>query len=198
MEQRPIRALVSAVDLDTIEAQAAVPRDPGVQLLGVVQDLEGTLDGIRSGLCDILLVACSGQIDRSLQLIHTVHQEAPTIPILVVARTSPNGFLRRAFEYGATDVITLPESQEELHFAMVKSLARAVQGVSSSDHSSSMICVLGPKGGTGKTLTTCNLAVALASFGERVLVIDLDLQFGDVALCLGASPEVTIYDLAVS
>jgi pilus assembly protein CpaE len=61
-----------------------------------------------------------------------------------------------------------------------------------------MMCVLGPKGGTGKTVTTSNLAAALASTGKRVAVIDLDLQFGDVALCMGVRPETTIYDLAVS
>ena len=58
--------------------------------------------------------------------------------------------------------------------------------------------MLGPKGGTGKTLTSSNLAVALALAGQKVLVIDLDLQFGDVALCLGLPPEKTMYDLAVS
>ena len=58
--------------------------------------------------------------------------------------------------------------------------------------------MLGPKGGTGKTLTSCNLAVALALAGQKVLIIDLDLQFGDVALCLGLPPEKTMYDLAVS
>jgi pilus assembly protein CpaE len=58
--------------------------------------------------------------------------------------------------------------------------------------------VLGPKGGTGKTLTSCNLAVALALAGKKVLVIDLDLQFGDVGLCLGLPPEKTMYDLAIS
>ncbi len=58
-----------------------------------------------------------------------------------------------------------------------------------------MICVLGPKGGTGKTLTSCNLGVGLASQGHRVVIVDLDLQFGDVGLSLGLSPERTLYDL---
>jgi pilus assembly protein CpaE len=58
--------------------------------------------------------------------------------------------------------------------------------------------VLGPKGGTGKTLTSCNLAVALARKAKKVALVDLDLQFGDVALALGLSPEKTIYDLAKS
>jgi pilus assembly protein CpaE len=63
---------------------------------------------------------------------------------------------------------------------------------------SPMISVLGPKGGTGKTLTACNLAVALAGRGMRPIVIDLDLQFGDVGLALGLKPARTIYDLATS
>jgi pilus assembly protein CpaE len=61
-----------------------------------------------------------------------------------------------------------------------------------------MICVLGPKGGTGKTLTSCNLGVTLATRGHKVVVVDLDLQFGDVGLSLGLTPEKTIYDLAKS
>jgi pilus assembly protein CpaE len=61
-----------------------------------------------------------------------------------------------------------------------------------------MVCILGPKGGTGKTVTSANVGAALATAGKRVTVIDLDLQFGDLALCMGVRPETTIYDLATS
>src|SRR5213075_1097897 len=61
-----------------------------------------------------------------------------------------------------------------------------------------MICVLGPKGGTGKTVTTSNLAVALAQAGNSVSAVDLDLQFGDLALAMGVRPEKTMYDLVQS
>jgi pilus assembly protein CpaE len=61
-----------------------------------------------------------------------------------------------------------------------------------------MICVLGLKGGSGKTLTSANLAVALADAGHSVGLIDLDLQFGDVGLTLGLRPERTVYDLVRS
>jgi pilus assembly protein CpaE len=82
---------------------------------------------------------------------------------------------------------------------MSKAIARAPRaGVSLDRKDGRLVCVLGPKGGTGKTLTSCNLAVALALAGQKVLVIDLDLQFGDVALCLGLPPERTMYDLALS
>ena len=61
-----------------------------------------------------------------------------------------------------------------------------------------MICVLGPKGGTGKTLVSTNLAVALAPAGQKVALVDLDLQFGDIGLALGLRPDKTIHDLARS
>jgi pilus assembly protein CpaE len=61
-----------------------------------------------------------------------------------------------------------------------------------------MICVLGLKGGGGKTLTSANLAASLALRGHSVAVVDLDLQFGDVGLALGLSPERTLYDLVCS
>ena len=61
-----------------------------------------------------------------------------------------------------------------------------------------MITVLGPKGGTGKTVTSSNLAVALALEGKSSVLVDLDLQFGDIGLALGLEPTKTIYDLATS
>lgn len=61
-----------------------------------------------------------------------------------------------------------------------------------------MITVLGPKGGTGKTVTSSNLVVALALKGKSAVLVDLDLQFGDVGLSLGLKPARTVYDLAVS
>jgi pilus assembly protein CpaE len=61
-----------------------------------------------------------------------------------------------------------------------------------------MVCVLGLKGGSGKTLTTANLAVALADTGMSVAIVDLDLQFGDIGLALGLRPDRTLWDLVRS
>jgi pilus assembly protein CpaE len=115
----------------------------------------------------------------------------------VLCEGSPDGFVRRVFEAGADDIIALPESPGDVLFTLEKAVARKQGAVSAAGIAlAPMVCVLGPKGGTGKTLTSCNLAVSLASSGRKVTLIDLDLQFGDVALALGLAPEKTIYDLA--
>jgi pilus assembly protein CpaE len=55
-----------------------------------------------------------------------------------------------------------------------------------------------PKGGSGKTVLSTNLAVAAQLSGLSTLLIDLDLQFGDAALALAVPPRATIADLAAS
>lgn len=60
-----------------------------------------------------------------------------------------------------------------------------------------IITVLSPKGGSGKTTVGTNLAVGLAArYPRDVVLVDLDLQFGDVANVLRQSPSATIADVA--
>jgi len=199
--ERSIRALVAVEGLDVFDVQRALPDDPAFELIGVTDGVDDTVRTLQSREVDVILVACQGrEDDRSLQIIDNAHRTSPDVPIIVLSTSSPNGFLRRAFESGAADMALFPQSKEQLRFAMSKAIARAPRkGRSGGDRGEGrLVCVLGPKGGTGKTLTSCNLAVALALAGKKVLVIDLDLQFGDVALCLGLPPEKTMYDLAIS
>jgi pilus assembly protein CpaE len=62
-----------------------------------------------------------------------------------------------------------------------------------------IVTVFSPKGGTGKTVLSTNLAAAFAkNEGKRTLLVDLDLQFGDTSIMLGVEPEKTIHDLVVA
>ena len=59
-----------------------------------------------------------------------------------------------------------------------------------------VITVFSPKGGTGKTVVSTNLAAALNAEGERrVCLLDLDLEFGDVAISLSLTPVRSLVDL---
>jgi pilus assembly protein CpaE len=147
---------------------------------------------------DLVVFACDREHDRVLEGITNLTRQLASRPALVVLHTgSSNGFMEQAFGAGADDLITLPQPTHELAFALEKAIARR-RGATTQAQDSVMITVLGPKGGTGKTLTACNLAVALAESGHSPVIVDLDLQFGDVGLALGLRPDRTIYDLAVA
>lgn len=200
MSSRPVKALLAVEPgVDAEGVQDSLPADSEFNVVGVVSGAEDALRWLRDGIADLLLVACAGYSDRALLLLDAVTRQNPDLNVIVLGHGSPNGFLRRAFEAGADDIIMLPATREQVRFEVHKLLARKQGAVTpaSADHSR-LVCVLGPKGGTGKTLTSTNLAVCLAQRGERVALIDLDLQFGDVALCLGLPPEKTVYDLAQS
>jgi pilus assembly protein CpaE len=201
MPSRPVTALlVVEPGVDPGDVQDSLPADADFNVAAVVTGAEEALGWLRGHPADLLLVACAGYSDRALLLLDAVAQQNPDLHVMVLGHGSPNGFLRRAFEAGADDIVMLPATPDQVRFEVHKMLARKQGGdvASGSSEQSRLVCVLGPKGGTGKTLTSTNLAVALSQRGQRVALIDLDLQFGDVALCLGLPPEKTVYDLAQS
>lgn len=62
-----------------------------------------------------------------------------------------------------------------------------------------VIVVVSPKGGSGKTAISSNLATALAErHPGRVVAVDLDVQFGDLSLALSLSPKRNLAQLARS
>jgi pilus assembly protein CpaE len=196
----PVKTLVAMEEgLDLALLQSSLPSDASIQIVGVVEGLEQSWEVLQETPTDLLVVACDGDSDRALFLIDGAIKAKPDRPVVVLYTGSPNGFVRRVFEAGADDIVGLPQTPENVRFVIEKAIARRLGGTGGSGIATSpLICVLGPKGGTGKTLTACNLAVSLATSGHEVVIVDLDLQFGDITLSLGMSPERTVYDLAKS
>ncbi|HKG10893.1 MAG TPA: AAA family ATPase [Gaiellaceae bacterium] len=179
--------------------QASLPADSEVEVVAIVEGFEDSWATLQETAPDVVVVATVGYSERALFFIDGAVKQRPERPVVVLCEKSPNGFVRRVFESGADDLVALPESPEHVGFTLQKALARKQgAGVATGVALAPMICVLGPKGGTGKTLTSCNLAVSLAGEGHRTALVDLDLQFGDVGLALGLVPDKTIYDLVKS
>jgi pilus assembly protein CpaE len=201
--KQTIKAIVAAhgrVELDEIRDLFA--EQPGIELAGII-DNDADWGRRSSYDADILLVACGGPADEILELLDQEAASRTSLPIVVLCvGASVNGFVRRVFDAGADDIVVVDDistSGHEVRFAIEKAMSRratpmAEQPAAGGD----LICVLGPKGGTGKTLTSSNLAVALAAEGRRVVLVDLDLQFGDLGLVLGLIPERSIFDLATA
>jgi len=185
-------------DLQREDVMSALPASAGdIEITGVVEGLDEAWRHLQETPTDLVVVGCTGHSERVLLFIENAVRERPSRPIVVLCQGSPNGFVRRVFEAGADDILRLPESSEALYFTIQKAVARKLgTGGGTTTHLAPLICVLGPKGGTGKTLTAANLGVALAQEGHRTVAVDLDLQFGDLGLSLGLVPEHTVFDLS--
>jgi pilus assembly protein CpaE len=199
MSPAPIRALVAVDRIIDARVVEAVLDDPGIKVVGVVEQAAG-IPAFDATPADVLLVACGAASEDAVAFINSAARERGGRPVIVVCGGSPNGFIRDVLTSGADDIVLIDETVTpgpETFFAMRKALARRSSGASDGAHGN-LVCVLGPKGGIGKTVTSTNLGVALADAGHRTVVVDLDLQFGDAGLALGLQPERTIYDLATS
>ena len=201
-------ALGPDTERDAIEA--AFLAAPSIVVTGFVParpDVVATLGDDH----EALVVACMDEDEENtLDFVMRAVRARPDRPVVVVHEGTNNGFVRKAFDAGVDDLVsgTLRRATDgalarDVGFALEKAVARRTGSTDMTAPSQAavmgeMIVVLGPKGGTGKTLTSCNLSAALAQAGKRVILVDLDLQFGDVGLALGLPPERTIYELATA
>ena len=165
-------------------------------------------EGTNGDAGDALILACATFTREVGEYVGDARRLYPQRPVLLVCTAETNGYVSEAIECGVDDIVTLgPDADlrvahatsRQLMFTIEKALARRHgERSTTGEKLGRMICVLGLKGGGGKTLTSSNLAVSLADAGHSVALIDLDLQFGDVGLSLGLSPEQTLYDLVRS
>lgn len=205
----PIKAALALDQIQNRERiEAVVLRLSGIEVAGVMDSGYDGFTGVAEPDADVLLLACGKSSENVLAHVESAVRARPHRPVVVLFDGEPDGLVHKVFEVGAEDIVALPTTAEEgdwrvvtdqLAFTIQKAVARKSGALAAAGAATSrMICVLGPKGGSGKTLTAANLAVALAADGQRVLALDLDLQFGDLGLAMGLQPKQTIYDLARS
>lgn len=141
-------------------------------------------------------------------VLHVTHADAPIAhevaalqertpaPIVLGLIGDREGIVDEALESALSDILILPQPPDMIAFSLRKAARERASGQS---RTSRTIMVSSTKGGTGKTSVAVNLAVELAQHRLRTLLIDLDVQFGDVGIVLGLErPEKTLYDLAAA
>ncbi len=145
----------------------------------------------------------------ALDLADRLRQAAPEVPVVLVRQRDSGELLRAALRVGVKDVLPSSSDATALRVAVARvleaarelrsRLARgAVPSAPADDRPGRIITVFSAKGGCGKTVLSTNLAAALATTGPEVALVDLDLNFGDVAIMLQLYPTRTIQDAAAA
>jgi pilus assembly protein CpaE len=153
-----------------------------------------------TGRPEVLVLDCAaGGVEEALALTVQLNAECPAVSVVLVAEAGSEVALP-ALRAGATDV--LDPSADDHEIVRVVQRARDLAELRSTQQGGAaaapvagpatgrVISVVSPKGGVGKTTVAINLAVGLArSAPKATVLVDLDIQFGDVASGLNLDPE---------
>jgi pilus assembly protein CpaE len=180
------------------------------QVVETVPQLDKVLHD-KAGQVTVVILGPNLGLEEALEVARRMQTTMADVSVVLVSTALTSDVLQQAMRSGVRDVLPAAFTGAQLIDVVSRAEALALQirgkvlGVAppqaeapeAPDHK--VITVFSSKGGCGKSFVSCNLAVALAQRTDaEVALVDLDLQFGDLAIMLQLFPGRTIYDAAQS
>ncbi|MCX2952164.1 AAA family ATPase [Lentzea sp. NEAU-D7] len=147
---------------------------------------------------NLVVIGSAIDLDEALAFTAGLRVERPSAGVVLLRDALDVAVLTRALRAGVREVVTRDDLAALVDAcARSRALSSQVTGVplprADERRNGQVITVFAAKGGCGKTTLAVNLAASLAAGGTRsVCLVDLDLAFGDVGICLRAEPVRTI------
>lgn len=150
---------------------------------------------------EVLILGSKLPPEDALRLATVFDVQFPEISVVLVADGTPDLILQ-AMRSGVRDVLSPLADIDSIRILLERacqvfaSRFRHEPGAAATPHEQGLVIgVFSPKGGVGKTTVATNVAVGLGKIAPmNVVIVDLDLQFGDVASGLYLNPEHTMID----
>jgi pilus assembly protein CpaE len=192
----PVRLLLAGVDGDVSELVGA--RAAGFPLeLVIVETAQPVDNSILEGAAAAVVQVTEGD---ELSIARFKKLAEGPVPLIAAAYEPPLAFVRSLVRAGAHDVVPLPLDLAELETAL-DPIRRMVdsRGPRRRAGHQKIVAIIKSEGGVGATSLLGHLATRFAecesNSGRTACLIDLDVQFGDVAIQLGLQPKLTFADL---
>ena len=143
---------------------------------------------------DVVIMDLDSNPEFALDVVESLCAKSQATVMLYSSSPDPE-LMIRCMRAGAREFLTLPLPPGALAEAMIRASVRRT-GARNSKKADGRLCVFwGAKGGSGVTTVATNFAISAAQEAEeKVLLIDLDLPLGDVALNLGITPQYSTID----
>ena len=153
---------------------------------------------IRAASPQLIFIDLDDDAQTGCRVARYLADANPEPRIVAVGTGLPPEILVEAMRAGVSEYLEKPLSQESFDKAIDrlsrKFLTCPRKGAEAGGR---MLLFFGAKGGAGSTTVATNLAIQLCrQTSGRVLLVDLDLTLGEIALYLGVEPRYGIVDLA--
>lgn len=153
---------------------------------------------------DIILMDTNMPVVDGFTAAEKISSALPYMGVILTGPAESSDVMRKAMQSGAADFLDLPLSSEKLYNAILtlykmKNSQRThfiKNSLKVPTRHPRVISFFSSKGGVGKSTLSVNTAVALRQITKKdILLIDLDLQFGDIADMLNINSKVNIVDM---
>lgn len=201
---------------DTLEnIQKLISFEPDMKVIGTANTgLEG-LARAKELKPNIIIMDINMPDMDGIQATTLITEAVPTCAVIMMSVQNEPDYLRRAMLAGARNFLAKPIAMEELYntirtvhtrnkplaaqFAAVAEgavdLRPQTEDVESEGRAGHIVVVYSPQGGVGTTMVATSLASGLMHEGVKVLLVDADLQFGDVGISLNLQSQSTMVEL---
>lgn len=150
---------------------------------------------------EIILCAVRGEVpDTVFSFVQDLLAVARGMIVILVNDSITVELVNKAAQYGIRKVLPIDGIKSDDFSENIKTVyALEQQRILDTNEGKRVRCkalgFFGGKGGTGKTTLAIGVAASLAKAGKRVMLLDLDLQFGDVSMALDLDTKNSIVDL---
>ena len=140
----------------------------------------------------IVIIDISKKTELALDIISKISTNHKTCKIVITSSDYSADLIIKAMRAGAREFLPKPVIKEDFVNALNK-LREQISGFHSENKKCRVITTFSNKGGIGKTAIATNLALELANMTkEKVALIDLNLQLGDITTFLDINPSFDI------
>ena len=166
---------------------------------------------------DIVIMDINMPDMDGIQATNEITKAVPTAAVIMMSVQTDADYMRKAMQAGARQFLGKPIDPDELYstirsvyknYEPIRRQAQAMQDIpmevrkakpvatdGGEIRAGNIFVVYSPQGGVGCTTLATNLAAGLMRKGIKVLLIDADLQFGDVGVFLKLQSQSTLLDL---
>ncbi|MFW5748909.1 MAG: response regulator [Chloroflexota bacterium] len=166
---------------------------------------------------DIIVMDINMPDMDGLTATNLINKQVPTAAVIIMSVQTDADYMRRAMLAGARDFLGKPVNMDDLYNTIrtvyrnhepirrqyaaieqgvIENLRRNTEQEGDGERAGHVIVVYGPQGGVGKTTIATSVASGLMKEDVKVLLVDSDLQFADVATFLNLQPQSTIVEVA--
>jgi len=193
MTTKPITIVVLSKALDDFtNIRAALNTDSRARLISGGNDPEQVYQVVTQHQPSAAIINLGADGDQAVKLIQRLNQDCPGTAIISAAKETSADLILQSLREGAREFLRLPIDAEELKTVLDHIAAFREERIEEEKKKGRIIAVFSSKGGCGTSFIATNIAAAT---NARTVLIDLNLESGDLPLFLGVRAKYSFQDL---